>query len=87
MARDHDDVVVQTLPSNRADQSLGVWILAWTFRCGQNVLDPERLDSHLNLTGVPAVAIADEIPGGLAVWKRLYDLLCRPKRQWGARSH
>jgi hypothetical protein len=27
MASVQDDVVVQTLPSNRADESLGVWIL------------------------------------------------------------
>jgi hypothetical protein len=46
MASVEDDVVVQTLPSDRADESLGVWILPGTLRCGQNLLDTQRLDSH-----------------------------------------
>ena len=74
--------MVQTLPSNRADESLGVWILPWTPRCCQNLLDAQRLDSQPNLSTVPAVAIADEILGGISVCKRLYDLLCGPSAGW-----
>src|SRR5437763_8733870 len=63
MASVQDDVVVQTLPSNRADESLGVWILPGALRCRQNLLDAQRLDSQSNFSTVPAVAIADEITG------------------------
>jgi len=78
MASVQDDVVVQTLPSNRADESLGVWILPRTVRCRQNLLDTQRLDSQPNLSTVPAVAIAEEITGRFAVCECLYDLLGGP---------
>src|SRR3569833_1421531 len=73
-----DDAVVQTLPSNRANKSLSVWILPRTSRCCQNLLDAQRLDSQLNLSTVPAVAIADKILSSVSVCERLYDLLCGP---------
>src|SRR5690348_1540552 len=73
-----DDVVVEALSSDRADESLGIWILPGTSRCGQNLLDTQRSDSHSNFSTVPAVAIADEILGSLSVCERLYDLLCHP---------
>ena len=79
MASVEDDVVVQTLPSNRTDESLGVWILPWTLRCCENLLHAQRLDSQSNFRTVPAVAIADEILGRLSVCERLYDLLCRQR--------
>jgi hypothetical protein len=56
--------VVQALPSNRADELLGVWILPGTSRCCENLLDAQRLDSHSNFS--------------LSVCERLYDLLRRP---------
>src|SRR3954454_23990524 len=67
MSRVHDDVVVQTFPSNRADESLGVWILPWTMWCCQNLLHAQRLDSQSNLSTVPAVPIADEVMRSLSV--------------------
>src|SRR3954453_12916886 len=73
-----DDVVVQTLPSNGADESLGVWILPGTLWCRQNLLNAQRLDSQSNFSTVPRVAIADEIRGSFSVCKCLHDLLCDP---------
>ena len=70
--------MVQALPSNRSDESLGIWILPGTSRCCENLLDAQRLDSQSNFSTVPAVAIADEILGGLSVCERLYDLLRGP---------
>jgi hypothetical protein len=70
--------VVQTFPSNRADESLGVWILPGTLRCCQHLLDAQRFDSQPNLSTVPAVPIADEITGSFSVCERLDDLLCGP---------
>src|SRR5437868_8571243 len=78
MASVQDDVVVQRLPSNRADESLGVWILPGTLRCRQNLLDAQRLDSQSNFSTVPAVAIADEITGSFSVCECLHDLLRGP---------
>jgi hypothetical protein len=78
MASVQDDVVVQTLPSNRAEESLGVWILPWALRCSQNLLHAERLDSQLNFSTVPTVPIAEEILGRVSAGERFYDLLCRP---------
>jgi hypothetical protein len=45
MASVRDDVVVQTLSSNRADESFGVWILPGALRCGENLLHAQGLDS------------------------------------------
>jgi hypothetical protein len=73
-----DNVMVETLPSNRADESLGVWVLPGTLRCSQNLLHTQGFDSQSDLSAVPAVSIAEEISGGIAIRKRLYDLLGSP---------
>src|SRR5437764_2234898 len=78
MAGVQDDVVVEALPSDRADESLGVWILPGTLWCGQNLLHAQRLDSQLNFSTIPTVPIADEIAGGLSVCESLHDLLRGP---------
>ena len=78
MASVQDDVVVQTLPSNRADESLSIWILPGTSGRRQNLLDAQRLDSQSNFSTVPGVAIADEIRGSFSVCKCLHDLLRGP---------
>jgi hypothetical protein len=78
MAGVQNDVVVEAVPSDRAYEPLGVWILPGTLRRSQNLLHAQRLDSQSNLSTVPAVAIADEILSSLSVCERLYDLLCRP---------
>ena len=70
--------MVQALPSNRANESLGVWILPGTLRCRQNLLDAQRLDSQSNFSTVPAVPIADEITGSFSVCECLYNLLRGP---------
>src|SRR5436305_13026774 len=78
MAGVQNDVVVEALPSDRANESLGVWILPWTLRCCQNLLDAQRLDSQSNFSSVPAVPIADEITGSVSVCECLYNLLRGP---------
>ena len=70
--------MVQALPSNRADESLGVWVLPRTSRRSQNLLHTQRLNAQSNVSTVPAVTIADEILCSVAICERLYDLLCRP---------
>ena len=73
-----DDVVVEALPSDGADESLGVWILPGTLWCGQNLLDAQRLDSQSNFSTIPAVPVADEITGSLSVCECFYNLLRGP---------
>jgi hypothetical protein len=36
-----NDVVVEALPSDRANESLGVWILPGALWCGENILYAE----------------------------------------------
>jgi hypothetical protein len=50
MARVQDDVVVQALPLDRANESLGVWIPPGALRNGENLLHAQRLDSQSNLS-------------------------------------
>jgi hypothetical protein len=70
--------VLQTLPSNRAEEPLGVGVLSGALQDCENLLDAQRLDSQPSFNTVTAVAIADEIRGSLAVCECLYDLLYRP---------
>ena len=78
MASVQDNVVVEALPSDRANESLYVRILPGAVRCGEKLLHAKRLDSQSNLSTVPAVPIAEEVTGRVSVCERLYDLLCRP---------
>ena len=78
MAGVQNDVVIQAFPSDRADESLGVWILPGAARCCQNLLDAQRLDSQSNLSTVPTVPVAEEVRGSVTVCERLYNLLCGP---------
>src|SRR4029453_10003097 len=73
-----NDVMVETLPANGADESFGVRILPRTSRCGQNFFHSQRLDSRSNLAAVNAVPIADKITGSVSIGERLDDLLGGP---------
>jgi hypothetical protein len=50
--------------------------MLWALRRSQNFLHTHDLQS--DLSAVPAVPIANEISGGIATSKRLYDLLRGP---------
>ena len=77
-----DDVVVEALPSDRANESLYVRILPGALWCGENLLHAQGLDSQSNLSTVPAVPIAEEVTGSVSVCERLEDLLRGPGRSW-----
>src|SRR4029453_17182706 len=76
----HNDVIVETLPANGADESFGVWILPRTSGCGQNFFHSQRLNSRSNLGAVNAVPIADKITGTVSIGERLDNLLRSPGR-------
>jgi len=61
--QNHD--MVQTLPSNRANQPLGKGILPRTSRCRHHLLHPQRLDPTPKLVAVAGVTVADQIPWSL----------------------
>src|SRR4029453_17485831 len=76
----HNDVMVETLPANGADESFGVRILPRTSRCGQNFFHSQRLDFGSNLAALNAVPIANKITGSVSIGERLDDLLRSPGR-------
>ena len=53
--------MVQTFPSNRADESLGVWILPGAAGRREDFLDLERSDTRPNVAAINAVPIPQEI--------------------------
>src|SRR4029434_8680643 len=53
----HNDVMVETLPANGADESFGVWILPRTSRCRQNFFHSQRLDSRSHLASPNTVPL------------------------------
>jgi hypothetical protein len=61
--------VVQTLPSNRANQPLGKCVLPRTPRCSDNLLDSERLDSTAKLIAIAGVAVTDQVPRSIPLGK------------------
>ena len=80
-----DDEVVQALSSNRADQSLDIWILPWTVRRGQDFRHAQRRNSQTDVVAVNAVPIPDEIRGWVSIGEGLYDLRARSMPRWDAR--
>ena len=72
--------MVQALSSNRADQSLHIWILPWTVRRREDSLHSQRRDSQTDVMAVNAVPISDEIWGWVSIGEGLYDLLRGPCR-------
>jgi hypothetical protein len=81
MSRIQDDEVIQAFSSNRANQSLDIWILPWTVRRRQNLPHAQRRDSQTDVVAsVNAVSISDEIPAWVSIGEGLYDLLRGPGR-------
>ena len=82
MASVQDDVVVEALPADRANESLYVRILPGALRYGEKLLHAQRFDSQSNFSTVPSVPIAEEVTGRVSVCERLEDLLRGPRRSW-----
>ena len=72
------DHMIQTLPTDGADHSLGVRILPGRSRCGRNFVDPHALDAIGEMVAVDAVAIAKQKSRRPFVGKRVNDLLGSP---------
>lgn len=75
-----DDEVVQALPSNGADEALGVRVLPGTLRCRQNLFYAKRVNPQPNRVAIHAIAISDQITTWCSVREYLHDLLRRQLR-------
>ena len=74
----HDDDVIETLPSNRADHALDERILPGTRRCGHHLGDAHARHAALEGRAVNPVAIPVTPAGRRVVRKGLNDLLRSP---------
>src|SRR2546429_9225193 len=70
--------VIQTLASDRADESLGERILPGAKRRRQDFTDAHALHALAEGVAVDGVAIAEEIGRGGIVGEGVHDLLGRP---------
>ena len=74
-----DNQVVQTLPTNGADQSLDIRILPWRLGCGENFSQPHGLGSSTEVGAVDAISVMEQILRLIPVsWERFAKLLHGP---------
>jgi len=76
------DDVVQTLPSNRADDPFRVRVLPGTPGGNQHLFYAHVLHPLLEVGAIHLVSIAKEILGCRIAWKCLHDLLGGPLSRW-----
>jgi len=76
------DHMIETLPTNRADESLGVWILPRTSRCCENFLYTHGLDFPRELFAIDPVTIAKEVARRFVPRKRFGQLPSGPRGTW-----
>jgi hypothetical protein len=77
--QDHD--MVQTVSSDRADQTFGVWILPGAAGRREDFLNLERSETQPNLAAINAVPIPQQIARSVVLCKSLDNLLGRPGRR------
>src|SRR5580658_4605382 len=70
--------MVQTFPSNRADQPLHIGILPGTLEPANHLLHAQRPQPKAKLFPVDLVPVTNDIRLTLAFPERLYHLLTRP---------
>src|SRR2546427_4833575 len=72
--------VVQTLPSYRSDQPLGVGILPRALRCREDLLDAQRLQPTADCISIDAIPVPNQVSWRFVVRESLDNLLCNPAR-------
>ena len=75
-----DDDVVKTIPSDRADQSLHIWILPWRPSRDRAVPNSHRPDPTCEGLPIGAIIVAHQIGRRCIPRECLNDLLCQPLR-------
>jgi hypothetical protein len=70
--------MIQTFPTYRTDQPLGISVLPRTPGCGNYFSDPQRLHATAKLMTVNRVTITHEVTLRIALREGFDDLLTRP---------
>lgn len=73
-----NEKMIQTLPSYRSDQALGVSALPGALRRCQHLRNPHRLQTLPYLGSINAIPIADQIARCFTIGESLDNLLCNP---------
>jgi len=74
--------MIETLPSNTANESLDVRVLPWTLRCDHDLVDSHVLDPLSKDCPIDTIPIAEEIPGRFIPGKGFHHLLRCPHGSW-----
>jgi hypothetical protein len=75
-----DDHMVEEVPPDGPDHALGVGVLPWRPRGGENFGDAHAFRASSKGVAIDGIAIAKEVPGSRVVRERLEDLLGCPGR-------
>src|ERR1700730_17962480 len=76
---EHDDVV-ETLPSDRADQPFDISILPWGSRRRRPITDADAFEASGHDLTIDRIAVADQITRSFSPRKRMSDLPSDPLR-------
>lgn len=74
------DHVVEEVPPDGTDHALGVRVLPWRPRGGQDFSDAHAFHASSESVAIDRIAIAEEVPGSGVFGECLEDLLGRPGR-------
>ena len=77
MVFSENDQVIDALASNRADNSLGVWVLPGRSRSGDDLSNAHSLHSCTEIGSVDRIAVAEKIAGNHGVARKGLDHLLR----------
>src|SRR4030095_776191 len=73
-----DDEMVQTFPSDRANEALAIRILPRAMRSGEHLLNPHRMDDCRERFAINSVTIAQQVAWHTIPWEGLDQLPGRP---------
>ena len=72
------DHVIEALSANAPNQPFREWILPWTFRRCEHLLDSHSLNPVSEMATVDSVTVSYQISRHSIFWERFDDLLRRP---------
>jgi hypothetical protein len=76
----HNDDMIEAVAAQSSDESLHEWVLPWTSRCAEDLLDTHAMKPLLKRPTVDRVTISKQIFRRAVPWKSFNDLLGCPLR-------
>src|ERR1700674_4158834 len=73
-----NDDMIEAVAAQSSDESLHEWVLPWTSRCAEDLLDPHAVKPLLKRPTVDRVTIAKQVFRRAVPWEGFNDLLGRP---------